>query len=63
MTEEAMNVGIAIGGPLDGQQLSAGIKAKTLNIPVQTGPDRGEGDRGFGAHVYRWDEATGRWMY
>lgn len=42
--------GMAIGGPAAGQFLEA--ETPKVNVPVQTGPDRGEGDHGFTPFEY-----------
>jgi len=53
------NVGISVGGPAAGRELCS--STETIIIPVKTGPDRGEGDRGFSAAVYKWID--GKWTY
>jgi len=57
-----MNIGKAVGGPVNGETLRAStIK---LLVPVYgVGPDRGEGDHGIGSAVYWWDEESSQWIY
>ena len=47
-----------LGGPLNDRTLVISPSATRLNVPIQTGPNRGEGDRGYGSVIYRHD---GRW--
>jgi len=54
-----VRTGKAIGGPIDGREISS--DSETVKVPIRTGPDRGEGDRGYGAAVYRW--FGDRWLY
>ena len=56
-----MKEGPACGGPADGQILKADDEIEHLLVPVKTGPDRGEGDRGFSAAVYKFK--FGVWLY
>lgn len=56
-----MNIGKAIGGPIDGKEISG--ETEKVVVPVKTGPDRGEGDRGFSAAIYRWESHYRQWIY
>ena len=51
--------GPAIGGPADGQELSA--NCSRIIVPIQNGPNRGPGDRGFGEAAYDWIGAAWIW--
>lgn len=54
-----MNIGKAIGGPVSGVELRT--DREMLVVPTRVGPDRGEGDRGFGMAYYIWRD--GAWLY
>ncbi len=54
-----MYSGIASGGPFDGERLQS--ECALINLPIQKGPDRGPGNRGFDAAYYRWD--GDKWAY
>ena len=54
-----LNEGLAVGGPAHGKTLAS--EFKTIVIPIQVGPNRGEGDRGFGA--FRYEFKFGMWIW
>ena len=49
-------IGKVVGGPADGQIIEA--DTETVLVPIRTGPNRGLGDRGFGAVKYRFDDGV-----
>jgi hypothetical protein len=53
------NIGRAIGGPADGQIISA--MTTLVNVPVKCGSDNGPGDRGFGVALYEF--SNGAWHH
>ncbi len=53
--------GPCAGGPVDGKIVSASVKR--MLVPVKNGPDRGEGDRGFGYAEYVWNDPAQMWIY
>lgn len=55
------NAGKCVGGPLDGRYLDG--YSKRVTVPIYAGPDRGEGDHGFGAVYYVWHEESKTWRY
>lgn len=59
--DETAKTGTATGGPAAGETFTS--KASTVLVPVQTGPDSGEGDRGFSAAHYVWHDGAWRFTH
>lgn len=53
--------GPCAGGPLDGQRHVANVKK--LVVPVQTGQNRGRGNRGFGEGTYLFNVDARMWIW
>lgn len=59
MASDEAHTGLAIGGPSDGHAVT--FVGTVVNIPVRTGPNNGEGDRGYSFGTYAWNGAA--WIY
>lgn len=61
MPDQLTYEGPCAGGPKDGERLCASVMR--IRIPIRMGPDRGEGDRGFGYIEYLWNDAAQMWIW